>query len=74
MLAQITDALVSDINFRFSGKKLPSEAGSKVTPIDLSPYFNSALKHGIDSLNSNDLLKGRVRSGKRLFELNTPSC
>ncbi len=74
MLAIITDALVRDINYRFSGNKLPSEAGSKVTPIDISQYFNSDLKHGIDSVNSNDLMTGIVRSGSRLFKLNTPSA
>jgi hypothetical protein len=73
-LALITDALVSDINFRFSGKKLPSQAGSEVIPVDLSPYFNSALGHGIDSLNHGDLLTGMVGSGNRLFELNAPAA
>ena len=74
MLAVITDAVVSDINFRFSGFKLPAEAGSKVIPIDISPYFNSDLKHGIDSLNSDNLLTGSLRTGKRLFEVNAPSA
>jgi len=74
ILAQVTDALVSDINFRFSGKKLPSQVGSKVTPVDLSPYFNSSLRRGIDSLNSGDLLTGKISSGNRLFELNTHSA
>ncbi len=69
-LAQITDALVNDINFRFSGKKLPSHAGSIVTPVDISPWFNSALTSGIDSLNSGDLLTGNLSSGNRLFKLN----
>ena len=73
-LALITDALVEDINFRFSGIKLPSQAGSKVIPVDLSPYFNSALEHGIDSLNHGDLLTGKVGSGNRLFELNAPAA
>ena len=72
-LPLITESLVSDINFRFSGKRLPSDAGSKVTAVDLSTYFNSGLNHGIDSLNSNDLVNGWVRTGKRLFNLNTPS-
>ena len=67
MLAIITDALVSDINFRFSGKKLPSDAGSKVTPVDISTYFNSGLNHGIDSLNSKALLTGNVKIGKQVF-------
>jgi len=73
-LAQITDALVNDINFRFSGKKLPSHAGSRVTPVDISPWFNSALTSGIDSLNYGDLLKGNLSSGNRLFKLNAPAA
>jgi hypothetical protein len=72
LLPLITDALVSDINFRFSGKILPSAAGNNVVPIDISQYFNSDLKHGIDSLNPDDLLTGRVRAGNRFFELNDP--
>ncbi len=64
--------LSKDIRFRFSGKKLPSEAGSKVIPVDISPYFNSGLNHGIDSLNRNDLLTGNLTSGSWLFRLNAP--
>ncbi len=74
MLTIITDALVSNINYRFSGNKLPSEAGSKVTPVNISEYFNSDLKHGIDSLDSNGLLTGSLKSGTRLFELNGTSA
>jgi len=74
MLTIITDALVSNINYRFSGNKLPSEAGSKVTPVNISEYFNSDLKHGIDSLDSNGFLTGWVKSGTRLFELNGTSA
>ena len=73
-LAQITDPLLSDISYRFSGKKLPSTAGSKVTPVDISPWFNSALTTGIDSLNSKDLLTGNVSAGSRIFKLNTPAA
>lgn len=74
MLPLITDARVSDINFRLSGKKLPSDAGSKVTAVDLTTYFNSGLNHGIDSLNSKALLTGNVKTGNRFFELNGPSA
>ena len=74
MLSIITDALVSDINYRFSGKKLPAEAGSNVIPVNISQYFNSDLKYVNDSLNPYNLLKGRVRTGKRLFELNVTSA
>ena len=73
-LAQITDVLVSDINLRFSGKKLPSFTGSRVTPVDISPWFNSSLSNGIESLNSKDLLVGEVSAGSRIFKLNTPSA
>ena len=69
-LAFITDALVGDINLRFSGKLLPAQAGSRIAPVDLSPYLNSSLIRGIDSLNVNDLLSGKVSAGKRTFELN----
>jgi hypothetical protein len=69
-LAFITDALVSDISFRFSGKKLPSEAGSSVTPVNLSRYYNSPLNRGVDSMNVNDLLAGRISLGNKLFLIN----
>ena len=73
-LARITDALVSDINFRFSGKKLPSQSGSRVTPVDISPWFNSSLSTGIDSLNSKDLLTGNVNAGSRIFKISPPAA
>ncbi len=72
-LAEITDSYISDINFRLSGKKLPAEAGSKITPVDLSPYLNSALNRGTDSLNSGDIISGTLKAGARLFRLNAPS-
>ncbi len=71
-IARIADALMSDINFRFSGKKLPSDAGSRVKPVNISQWFNSSLSNGIDSMNFNDLLTGNVRAGNRIFNLYAP--
>ena len=71
-VAVITDALIGDINYRLAGRKLPSESGSKVRPLNISQYFNSDLNDGIDSLNGSNLKTGTVRSGKRFFELNKP--
>jgi hypothetical protein len=68
-LAVLTDEMVSDINYRLSGKILPAEAGSKVVPVDLSSYFNSALKDGIENLCSAILLSGKVSRGSRMFNL-----
>ena len=69
ILTMITNELISDIHFRFSGKKLPSEAGSKVVPVNISKNLNSALENEIDSLDPESLLSGRVSSGTRIFEL-----
>jgi hypothetical protein len=68
-LAFITESLIDDIDFRYSGKKLPSEVGSKIRALDISAYFNSMLSEGTDSLNSLSLITGEIRSGSRVFNL-----
>jgi hypothetical protein len=68
-LSVITESLVDDIYYRFSGIKQPSNTGSKVTALDISAYFNSSLAQGVDSISSNNLIAGQVRSGNRIFNL-----
>ena len=70
-LAALTDAMVGDINYRFSGKLLPAEAGSRIVPVDLTGYCNASLKDGIASLPADKLLAGKVSTGDRLFDLKT---
>jgi hypothetical protein len=72
-LAFITESLIDEINFRFSGKKLPAEAGSKITALDISSNFNSSLSSSPDSIGINGLLMGQVNSGNRFFVLNSPA-
>jgi hypothetical protein len=72
-LAFITESIVSDIYYRFSGKKLSVDAGSKVVALNISSHFNSSLTEGIDSLNSGDLLTCQVTGGNKIFNLSPPS-
>jgi hypothetical protein len=71
-LAFLADNLIADIRYRFSGNKLPVMAGSKVIPLDISPYLNSSLTSGVDSLNGNDLVTGELKAGNIIF--NIPSA
>jgi hypothetical protein len=72
-LAYITDALIGDIYYRFSGKKLPSAASSKVVAVNIAPSFNSSLKDRVNNLNVNALKTGMVKNGKLEFDLNASS-
>jgi hypothetical protein len=70
-LAFVTEPLISEIYANFAGKNLPGDVGSKVSPLNISPKFNSSLAGGIDSLNYTDLLSGPVRTGNKIFNLNS---
>jgi len=72
-LALITEDMMSEIRKNLSGKILPGEMGINVNGLDISPYFNSSLKTGIDSLNGSDLLIGPVKAGNTTFNLNLPA-
>lgn len=71
-LAFVTEPLVSGIYGGLSGKVLPSDAGSKVTPLNISSYFNSSLSEGIDSLNVGNLKSGPLTIGNKKFSLALP--
>ncbi len=71
-LALNTESMIGDINTNLSGKLLPSDLGSKVSPVNISSHLNSSLATGIDSLNNSDLLTGAVRTKNILFNLNSP--
>jgi hypothetical protein len=70
-LAIASEPLISEIYTDFSGQLLPSDAGSKVIPVNLSSHLNSSLTEGIDSLNYTDLLVGPIRTGYKIFNLNS---
>jgi hypothetical protein len=72
-LTDITEFLACDIKTNFSGKKLPGERGFNIRQLDISPYYNSSLTFGIDSLNGSDLITGSVYSGNNIFRLASPS-
>ena len=69
-LAVITEPLVRSAYLSFRSTPLPSMVGAKVTPIDISSYFNSSLSGGIDSLYNNKIIQGKVNAGNIFFTLN----
>jgi hypothetical protein len=70
-LVFVAEPLVSDINYRFTGNLLPSDAGSRVIPLDISDYCNSSLTGGIAGFGENNLVSGRVGSGNKMFTIQT---
>ena len=70
-LTFVTEPLVGEIYKNFSGKYLPSDAGSKVNALNISSHFNSSLSGGIDSINHANLLAGPLRTGNKIFNLNS---
>lgn len=66
-LALETESLISEVYSAFSGKTLPSEAGTKIIPVDISAHLNSTLSEGIDSINNTGLLTGPVKSEEKTF-------
>lgn len=70
-LTFVTEPLISEIYTNFSAKRLPSDVGSKVTVLNISSHFNSSLSEGIDSLNYTNLLTGSLKSGNKIFNLNS---
>lgn len=67
-LAIMMEPLVAEVYKNLSGKMLPTDDGAKVSPVDISPLFNSSLTKGTDSLGKK-LLQGTLSSGNRTFEL-----
>lgn len=62
-----TEPMVNEVYYRFRGKLLPAEAGSKVIPLPVSSG-NSTIT-GISGLNGRKLLSGSVKSGNYNFDL-----
>jgi hypothetical protein len=67
-LALVMEPRLGEMYRNLSGRTLPSDDGTKVSPLNITPNFNSALSRGIDSLKSN-LLTGTVKSGNKIFDL-----
>ncbi len=70
-LTFVAEPLISEIYTNLSGKYLPSDVGSKVITLNISSHFNSSLSNGIDSLNYSNLITGPLRSGNKIFNLNS---
>jgi hypothetical protein len=68
-LVFMAEPMVSEINYRFRGKFLPSEAGSKVLPLSIATGSNSGLSEGLVSLNGREILTGNIKSGNYNFDL-----
>lgn len=72
-LAFVTESLVDIVYKNFSGKFLPSDIGSTVNPLNISPRFNSTLSEEITGMGNVELRTGNVQSGKKMFNLTAPS-
>ena len=70
-LTFVTEPMINEIYTNLSAKPLPSDNGSRVTAINISSRFNSSLAEGVDSLNYNDLLTGPLKSGNKIFNLDS---
>lgn len=67
-LALTVEPMIAGIYTSFTGKFLPSDAGSKILPVDISSNYNSYLSKGIDSIGI-PLLNGTLKSGNKTFSL-----
>jgi hypothetical protein len=68
-LVLLTEPVVSQIYIDFRGGILPTDAGSNVSPVNISSYLNSSLSGVIDSLKPDDLKAGIVKEGNKVFNL-----
>jgi hypothetical protein len=68
-LVFIAEPLISEINYRFTGNLLPSDAGSRVTPLDISIFCNTSLSGGIYGIEDKDLVSGKIGSGNKIFNI-----
>jgi hypothetical protein len=71
-LTFITESMAHEVNINFSGKILPGDNGSKITPVSISPYLNSPVKAGIPELDISELSSGDVKKGNKTFKLSPP--
>lgn len=69
----ITESLMGGIRRNMSDKALPSDDGSKVTPVNISGLLNSSLASGTDSMKSPGLITGNIRSDNKIFDVGAPS-
>jgi hypothetical protein len=73
-LALITESLASEIKNNLSGKMLPGDLNINITQLDISSYCNSSLISVIDNLKGSDLITGSVKSGNKIFTLNSSAA
>ena len=72
-LALVTEPLISKINKSLSGKILPGENGAMISPLYISPLFNSSLPEGIANLKSGEKKAIVVENGissAKIIQLN----
>jgi len=63
------EPLINDVYQNLSGKMLPSDLGSEITPVDLSSVFNSSLQEAIGGLRADSLLSENVNVGHLIFHI-----
>jgi hypothetical protein len=68
-LVLAVEPLIGDIRAKLSGKELPSDVGSRVSPIDISSHFNTSLSNGIDNVEYSNLIIGELKAGNKKFVL-----
>jgi len=68
-IAFITQDLMPTIKEDMSGKVLPSNYGLPVTSISMTGCYNSPLKSGIDSINVDHLVTGKLVKDNKIFNI-----
>jgi len=68
-LPKIVSALIPSIRANLSEKRIPSEDGDAVEPIDIAPYLNASKGSKGFNMNLNALKSGKIQNGSQVFNL-----
>ncbi len=69
-LPPVVWGLMPSIRASLKGKKIPSEDGNVVEPIDISSKYNLSKDSKIFSVDLNKMISGEIKEGSKLFNLN----
>ncbi len=73
-LPPVVWGLIPSIRASLNGKKIPSEDGNVVEPIDISSKYNLSRESRIFNVDLNKIISGDVKEGTKLFRLNNGSA
>ena len=72
-LGEIVRHSMPSIRNAFSGKRIPSEDGDPVVPVDISSHFNLPEDTKVFDINMSSLKGGTIQSGTKQFKLANPA-